>query len=47
MVAKTEIDALKIKKKSRTMRLKIGKQLKTASLNPRLTGSEKEQCTST
>ena len=47
MVAKIEIDALKIKKKSRTMRLKIGKQLKTASLNPRLPGSKTEQCTST
>ena len=29
------------------MRLNIGKKLKTASLNSRFTGSEKEECTST
>ena len=29
------------------MRLKIGKKLKTVSLNSRFTGSKKEECTST
>ena len=29
------------------MRLNIGKKLKTASLNSRLTGSKKKECTST
>ena len=29
------------------MRLKSGKKFKKASLDPRFTGSEKEQCTST
>ena len=29
------------------MRLKIGKKIKTASLNSRFTGSKKEECTLT
>ena len=33
----------KFKKKSRTMRLKIGKNLKTASLNSRFFGSKKRR----
>ena len=47
MAAEIDIDALKISKKSRKMRLKIGKKLKTASLSSRFTGSEKEECTLT
>ena len=48
MVAKIDIDALKTKKKNQEqMRLKIGKTLKTASLDSRFSGSKKEQCTST
>ena len=47
MVAKIDIDAPKLKKKSKTNDTKIGKKLKTASLNSRVTGSKKEQFTST
>ena len=47
MVAKTDIDAQKLKKHQEQMRLKIGKKLKTASRNFRFTGSNKEQCSST
>ena len=50
MVAKIDIDALnlKLKKKNQEqMILKIGKILKTACVNSRVTGSKKEQCTST
>ena len=42
MVAKIDIDALKVKKNQEQMRLKIGKKLKTASLNSRFTSSKKE-----
>ena len=44
MPAKIDIDALKSFTKSRT---NIGQKLKTASLDSRFTGSEKEECTST
>ena len=47
MVAKIDIDALKFKKNQEQMMPKIGKKLKTASLNSRVAGSKKEQCTST
>ena len=47
MAAKMDIDALKILKKSRTMRPKIGKKLKTASLNLKFSGSKKEERTLT
>ena len=47
MVAKIDIDALKLKKNQEQMILKIGKKLKTASLNSRVTGSKKEECIST
>ena len=43
MVVKINIDALKTKKKSRTNEAEIGKKLKTASLNSRFTGSEKQR----
>ena len=42
MVAKLDIDALKIKKKQKQMRLKIGKKLKTACFNSKFTASKKE-----
>ena len=46
--AKIDIDALKlIKKIQEQMITKIGKNLKTVSLNSKATGSEKEQWTST
>ena len=45
-VAKIDIDALKIRKNQEQMILKISKKLKTGSLNSRVTGSKKEQCTS-
>ena len=44
MDAKIDIDALKLKQKQ--MMLKIGKKLKTAGHNSRVTGSKKQQCTS-
>ena len=45
--AKIDIDASKLKKKNqKQMILKIGKKLKTASLNFIVAGSKKEQCTS-
>ena len=47
MVATIDIDAIKFLKIKKKMRLKIGKKLKTTSLNSRFTGSNKEQCTST
>ena len=47
MVAEIDIDALKIKKKLRINEAENRQKLKTASLKPRLTGSKKEQCTST
>ena len=44
MVAKIDIDALKIFLKiEEQTRLKIGKELKTASLNSTVTGSKTEQ----
>ena len=47
MVAKIDIDALKLKKNQEQMILKIGKKSKTSNLNFRVVGSQKEQCTST
>ena len=47
MVAKIDINALKLKKNQEQMTLKIGKKSKTANLNSRFTGCKKEQCTST
>ena len=47
MAAKFDIDAPKLLKNQEQMWLKIGKKLKTASLNSRYTGSRKEECTST
>ena len=47
MVTKIDIDALKVKKNQEQMIPKIGKKLTTACLNSRVTGSIKEQCTST
>ena len=47
MAAKIDINALKLTKNHKQMRLKIGKTLKRASLNSRLTGSKKEECSST
>ena len=47
MAAKIDIDALKVLKKSRTRRLKIGKKLKTVSLNSIFFGFKKEEYTST
>ena len=48
MVVKIDIDALKIFfLNQEQMKLKIGKKLKTASLNFRVTGSKKKNCTST
>ena len=47
MPAKIDIDTLKIFKNQEQRRLNIGKKLKTTSLSLRLTGSEKEECTST
>ena len=42
MVAKIEINALNLKKDQEQMILKIGKKIKTASLNSRVTGFKKE-----
>ena len=47
MPAKIDIDALKIFTNQDQMRPNIGKNLKTASLNSRFTGSKKEERTST
>ena len=47
MPAKIDTDAPKILQNQKQMRLNIGKKLKTASPNTRLTGSKKEECTLT
>ena len=47
MVAKIDIDTLKFFFNQEQMRLKIGKKLNIARFNFRVTGSKKEQCTST
>ena len=47
MPAKIDIAALKILKKSRTNETEYRQKLKTACVNSRLTGSKKEECTST
>ena len=47
MAAKIDIDVLTFLKNQEQMRLKIGKELKTASLNSRFTGSKTKECSST
>ena len=42
MSAKIDIDALKLLKDQKQMRLNIGQKLKTASLNSRFTGFKKK-----
>ena len=47
MPAKIDIDTLKIFTKSRTNETEYRQKIKTASLNSKFTGSEKEECAST
>ena len=47
MSAEINIDALQLLQNQEQMKLNIGKNLKTATLNSRFTGSKKEECTST